>query len=155
MDSALANDYPKRRLAYCLFGDRAAGEEPIRHMEPQHIVLMKMPRFLKETLARALAPVASVRVVGELADWSELPAVLDRTDIQWVVASLPPDEPLPEAANLVLSRQPSLRLLNVAADGGHVTLNWIEPHQLSIDEFSMNDLISLLTHSTPAQARSD
>ncbi len=123
-------------------------------MEPQRIILMKMPRFLKEMLARALATVSSVRVVGELADWSELPAVLSRTDIQWVVASLPPNEQLPEAANLVLTRYPNIRILNVATDGGHVTLNWIEPHQQLIDEFSMNDLISLLTHPTQADARS-
>jgi hypothetical protein len=122
-------------------------------MESQQIILMRMSRFLKEMLERGLATLPGIRIVDEVPDWAGLPAAIQQTGAQWVIVSLPPGDEMPEAANLVLAKHPAIRILNVAADGGHVTLKWIEPHEQSIDEFSMNELLMLLTNPTQAGAR--
>ena len=114
-------------------------------MEPQRIILTQIPRFLKEMLERAFTNVPEVHIVGEISDWARLPAALKQTEAQWIIVSLPSSEPLPEAAGALLARHPAIRMLNLATDGGHVTLKWLEPHEQAIDEFSMDELITLLT----------
>ena len=118
-------------------------------MEPQRIILTQIPRFLKEMLERALTDIPGVSIVGEITDWARLPAAIKQTEAQWVIVSLPSGEPMPEAADALLARHPAIRMLNMATDGGHVTLKWLEPHEQSIDELSMEELITLFRSADP------
>ena len=113
-------------------------------MEPQRILLANVPRFLDEMLKRALANVPGLQIVGEVADWATLPSAIKQTGAQWVIASLPSGHPMSQVANELLTAHPAIRLLNVATDGGPITMQWIEPHEQAIDEFSLNELTALL-----------
>lgn len=124
-------------------------------MEPQRIILANVPRFLDETLKRALVNVPGLRIVGEVADWAMLPSAIRQTGAQWIIVSLPSGPSMSQAANELLAVHPTIRLLNIATDGGHTTLQWVEPHEQAIDDFSMGELIALLTSEPSAgmQAR--
>jgi len=115
-------------------------------MEPQRIILANVPRFLEEMLKRALANVPGLQIVGEVADWMTLPLAIKQTDAQWIIVSWPSGHPKLQTANELLAAHPTIRLLNIATDGGHITMQWVEPHKQAIDEFSLNDLITLLTN---------
>jgi hypothetical protein len=119
-------------------------------MEPQRIILVNVPRFLVETLQRALANVSGLQIVGQVADWAMLPAVIQQTGAQWVIASLPSGRETSQAVETLLTAYPAIRLLNVATDGGHITLQWVEPRAQTIDDFSMRELVALLTSQPPA-----
>jgi hypothetical protein len=118
-------------------------------MEPQRIILANVPRFLVETLQRALANVSGLQIVGQVADWAMLPAVIQQTGAQWVIASLPSGRETSQAVETLLTAYPAIRLLNVATDGGHITLQWVEPRAQTIDDFSMRELVALLTSQPP------
>ncbi len=115
-------------------------------MEPQRIILANVPRLLVETLQRALADVSGLQIVGEFSDWAMVPAAIQQTGAQWVIVSLPSDPETSQAVEALLTAYPAIRLLNVATDGGHITTQWIEPHEQTIDEFSLAELIDLLTN---------
>jgi hypothetical protein len=118
-------------------------------MELQRIILAGVPRFLVETLQRALADVAGLQIVDEIADWALLPAAIQRTGAQWVIVSLPSNHETSQAVEGLLTAHPAIRLLNVATDGGHITLQWLEPHEQTIDDFSVPELVALLTSRPP------
>jgi DNA-binding NarL/FixJ family response regulator len=119
-------------------------------MEPQRILLANVPRFLDETLQRALANVPGLQIVGEVDDWTLVPSAIRQTDAQWIIVSLPSGTPMSQAGKELLAAYPTVRLLNVATDGGHITLQWVEPHEQTIDDFSMRELVALLTSPPPA-----
>ena len=118
-------------------------------MEPQRIILANVPRFLVETLQRALANVSGLQIVGEVADWAMLPSAIQHTGAQWVIISLPSCRETSQAVETLLTAYPAIRLLNVATDGGHITLQWVEPRVQTIDDFSMRELVALLTSQPP------
>ena len=113
-------------------------------MEPHQIILAHVPRFLRETLERAFAKVPGLRIVDEVPDLSQVTNVIAQTGAQWVIVSLPPEDQLSSVADRLLAAHPSTRLVNIAADGSHVTMQWLEPRQRTLDEFSMSELIALL-----------
>ena len=113
-------------------------------MEPRRIILAHVPRFLREMLERAFAKVPGLQIVDAVADLSQVANAIARTDAHWVIVSLPPEGPLSTEVNRLLAAHPATRLVNVATDGSHVTLQWLEPHKQSLDEFSLGELIALL-----------
>jgi len=118
-------------------------------MESQRIILANVPRFLDEALKRALANISSLQIVGEVVDWAMLPSAIQRTGAQWVIVSLPSDRETSQAVEALLAAYPAIRVLNVATDGGHITLRWVEPRAETIDDFSMGELVALLTSPPP------
>ncbi len=119
-------------------------------MEPQRIILVSVPRLLNEVLRRALSNATGLSIVGEVNDWSELPAAISRTDAHWIIVSHLPGTPTTQAVDTLLASHPGIRALNVASDSGHLTLRWLEPHERDLDEFSLEELIALLTNSSQA-----
>ncbi len=113
-------------------------------MESHQIVLAHVPRFLREMLQRAFEKAPGIRIVDEVTDLAQLPAALDRTGARWVIVSLPPDGTLANGVDRLLAAHPAVRLMNVATDGSHVTMQWVEPHQQTLDDLSMSELIALL-----------
>ncbi len=118
-------------------------------MEPQRILLVNLPRFLAEMLRRALADVSGLQIAGEVSDWAQLPSAIQQTGAQWIIASLPSGQDTAHAVEVLLALFPAIRLLNVATDGGHITIQWVEPHAQTIDDFSMHELVALLTSQPP------
>ncbi len=118
-------------------------------MEPQRIILANVPRFLVETLRRALANVSGLQIVGEVADWALLSSAIRQTGAEWVIVSRPSDHETAQAVEGLLTAHPAIRVLNVATDGGHITLRWVEPRAQTIDDFSMGELVALLTSPPP------
>ena len=114
-------------------------------MESQRVILANVPPLLNEMLERAFVNVPGLRIVAEVADWAILPAVIQRTGASWVIVSVPSGPHISKLAEELLTSRPTIRLLNVATDGGHITLQWVEPRARTLDEFSMGELISLLT----------
>ncbi len=118
-------------------------------MEPQRIILANVPRFLVETLQRALANVPGLQIVSEVADWLLLPSAIQQTGAQWVIVSRPSGRATSQAVERLLAAYPGIRVLTVATDGGHITLQWVEPRAQTIDDFSMEELVALLTSRPP------
>jgi hypothetical protein len=114
-------------------------------MEPRRIILAQVPRFLRETLERAFDKAPGIRIVAGGADLAQLAAALDRTGAQWVIVSLPPNGIVVNGIDRLLAAHPSVRLMNVASDGSHVTMQWVEPRQQTLDTLSMSELIELLS----------
>ncbi len=121
-------------------------------MEPERIILVNVPRFLDEALQRAFAPVSDLQIIDRISDWTKLSEVLQRTPADWIIAALPTDPETKQAVEALLAAHPALRLLNVASDGSHITLQWVEPRAQTIDDFSLGELVSLLTKQPPGHA---
>ncbi len=129
---------------------RHPSERHVSFREPQRIILAEVPRFLVETLQGALTNVPDLQIVGEVVDWTLLSSAIQQTGAQWVIVSRPSDHETSQAVDGLLTAHPAIRVLHVATDGGHIMLRWVEPHAQTIDDFSMKELVALLTSPLPA-----
>ncbi len=122
-------------------------------MEPRRIILADVPRFLREMLKRAFEQAPGLWVVGEVADLTRLSSAIERTGAQWVVVSLPPDGKMPAMVEPLLAAHSSVRVLGVANGGSQVKMHWVEPHEQTLDDLSLDELIAVLLADSPGQVK--
>jgi hypothetical protein len=102
-------------------------------------------------LSRVIDKAPGLQVVAELQDLSKYPDVVRQTGADWTILLLDPDEQVPEIVEQVLNQQPSMRLLVMAVDGSQVRMRWIEPHEISLDDKSLDDLLTILRRDVVEQ----
>lgn len=122
-------------------------------MEPHRIILAGVPRFLREMLARAFEQAPGLWVVGEVAEMSQLSSAIERTGAQWIVVSLPPDGKMPPTITPLLAAHPSVRVLGVTNDGSQIKMQWVEPHEQTLESLSLDELIAILLADNPGQVK--
>ena len=122
-------------------------------MEPRRIILADVPRFLREMLKRAFEQAPGLWVVGEVADPSRSASAVERTGAQRIVVALPPDGKMPGMVGPLLAAHPSVRVLAVTNDGSQIKMQWVEPHEQTLDDLSLDELIAVLLADSPGQVR--
>ena len=122
-------------------------------MEPRRIILADMPRFLREMLKRAFEQAPGLCVAGEVADLSHLSSAIERIGAQWIVVSLPPDGKMPAVVEPLLAAHPTVRVLAVTNDGSQIKMQWVEPHEQTLESLSLDELIAVLLADNPGQVK--
>jgi DNA-binding NarL/FixJ family response regulator len=120
-------------------------------MPEQRIVLANSSRLLREMLKRILFKSDKLEVVREVTDQKELPSVIEHTNPQWVIISLPFDNGVPAWVDGFMANHPSVRFMALATDGSKIKMKWLEVHEQELDDLSLNDLIQLLENKSIGQ----
>lgn len=113
-------------------------------MHEQRIVLANGSRLMREMLKRILFKSNRLEVVREVIDQKDLPAVIEHTQPEWVILSLPFDNGVPAWVDGFMAAHPSVRFMALAADGSRVKVKWLEVHEQELNGLSLNDLIKIL-----------
>jgi hypothetical protein len=91
------------------------------NLHPRRIILADGSRFLRDILRKVIEKTPGLQVVGEVSDFSNLPATLRQTNAEWIVFSLPPHLHIPHELKAALLKEfPSVRILDFYTDGSQV-----------------------------------
>jgi DNA-binding NarL/FixJ family response regulator len=113
-------------------------------MSEQRIILANSSRLLREMLNRILLKAEHLKVVQEVTDHNDLPAIIEQREAEWILMSLPVDGQLPEWTKTFLRDHPRMRIMTFAPDGSWVRMKWLEIHEERLTDLSLQDLIHIL-----------
>jgi hypothetical protein len=112
--------------------------------------LLDNSRLVRDLLRRVIDKAPGLQIVAEVDDLSDYPDVACQTRADWTILLLDPDEEVPEIVEQAINYQNSMRLLVMAVDGSQVRMRWIEPHEQSLDNKNLEDLLTILRRDGPA-----
>jgi len=110
----------------------------------QRIILANGSRLLREMLNRILLKTEHLDVVQEVTDHENLPYAIEQQEAEWVIISLPDNNPAPEWIDAYMRQHPYVRFLTVSADGSLIKMKWLESHEEDLSDLSLKELINIL-----------
>lgn len=113
-------------------------------MKKKSIILVDNSPLVSGMLRRVIDDVGDLEIVAEVEDISQYPAIAKQMQAGWTILLIDPDEEVPQIVEQVLSRQPAMRLLVMSVDGSQVRMKWIEPHEISLNDRSLEELLGIL-----------
>lgn len=120
-------------------------------MAEQRIVLANTSRLLRDMLRRIIDQTSDLELLREITDQRELPAVIENSDPQWVILSLPYDNEIPPWVDSYITQHPSVRFMAIASDASKIKVKWLEIHEQELDGITLHELLRVLQNkpSTP------
>ncbi len=110
----------------------------------RRIILANEPRLFRQMLERAIKGALGLQVIGEVARSDDLVRILEHTDVQWVIMTLPSNGKIPQMAEYLLHKHPSLNILAVAPDGRNSVKKSMGSHEEIFRNLSLDELIAIL-----------
>jgi DNA-binding NarL/FixJ family response regulator len=118
-----------------------------RLLKRTYLLLVDLPRMLREIVTDALSNAEDIVVVGEIASDALLVAAAER-DVDYVVIGHE-DEPL--VAELLRAR-PSMKVIAIIAHGEDAALYELQPQRVPLGELSRERLVAVI-RETASSAR--
>jgi DNA-binding NarL/FixJ family response regulator len=117
------------------------------------VLLIDMPRLLRDMLARAIDAQPDMHVVGQEAHPAAIERAVRDTEPEFVVVGLERAE-LPVEARLFLRRRATPRLLGIEAFDGRAFLYELQPERERVGESSItpDELVSAIRAAAGAAA---
>jgi hypothetical protein len=114
-------------------------------MQSRRAILVDGSRLTRELVKRVIERNAGFEVVKELGDVREIPAAVTETNVEWVFVTLASNQEIPEhlKAELFL-RHPTLRIVGLWVDGGHVNVEWLGRQHKDLTGLTFDELTHLL-----------
>ena len=119
-------------------------------MSEQQIVLANTSRLLRDMLKRIIDQTSDLKLLGEITDQRDLQSVIENSDPQWVILSLPYDNDIPAWVEGYLAQHPSVRFMAISSDGSKIKVKWLEIHEQALDGITLHDLHSILQNRSSA-----
>jgi DNA-binding NarL/FixJ family response regulator len=110
-------------------------------VEPSRIVLVDMPRILREIIERAVADEPDMEIVDSEAGNMPLREAIEASEPDFVIAGA--DYDFGEVAR-VLDERPRLRVLAVAGDGREAFLYELRPTRTPLGEVSPRTIVEAI-----------
>ena len=107
------------------------------------IILVDGSRLLIEMLNRVFLKTEHLDVV-RVADHNHLPSAIEEQESEWVIVSLPVDEPEPDWIDTYMRQHPHARFLTMSADGSLIKMKWVESKEEDLSDISLPELIHIL-----------
>jgi DNA-binding NarL/FixJ family response regulator len=104
------------------------------------ILLVDMPRLVREMIASAVAEVDDMRVVGAVSDRLELADAVRRVRPTFVVLGLDGDD-LPAGCLQLFDEHPKLKVLGIESDAGRAYLYELRPEKRPLGAISPADAV--------------
>jgi DNA-binding NarL/FixJ family response regulator len=115
-------------------------------MAPTRILLIDMPRMLREIIESTLASEPDMDVVGAVAVEEALAATVDGADADVIVVGAAARE-LVDRCRRVMATRPLVKVLAVASDARSATLYELEPATHALGELSPRELADAIRRS--------
>jgi DNA-binding NarL/FixJ family response regulator len=116
-------------------------------MPEQRIVLASASRLVRDMLKRILDRSNTLTIIREVTDQKELPSVLEQTNPEWVIMSLPYDDRVPTWVDAFMASHPSIRFMGLAMDGSKIKVKWLEVHEQELNSLSLHELMQILENN--------
>jgi chemotaxis response regulator CheB len=94
-------------------------------MEKQiRVLVANNPRLMRELILTTFADQPDIEIVGEVADESDIPEIVDRTEPDFLVISQESLGKRPLICDVVLHRHPALKIIAVASEHNYSVHYW-------------------------------
>jgi DNA-binding NarL/FixJ family response regulator len=121
-------------------------------LEPIRILLVDMPRMLREIVSETVSNQPDMRVVAERAEHSSMPSAASESGAQVViVGSDGPD--VEDGCERFALQRPDVGVLALSADGRQTVLYELRPHRVSLGDLSPQQLTAAIRRAVQARAR--
>ena len=111
-------------------------------LEQTRVVLIGMPRMLREIVREVISAEPDLAIVGEFDDQYAARLAIDAQAAAVVITAL--EEASPIDFGHLLSEHPHLRVLSLSADGSESFLCELRPHEQTLGELSPNELLGVI-----------
>ena len=119
-------------------------------MEPIKIVLVDMPRMLREIVSQVVAAQPDMEIVRELEAPTRLTQAVDGIGAEFVIAG--GDALTPDDVDALLETHPRMKVLAVAGDGRDAFLYELRPQRVPLGEVSPHTLLEAIRAASWARA---
>jgi DNA-binding NarL/FixJ family response regulator len=106
------------------------------------VLIVDMPRMLREIVRRSVEADGDFVVVGELDDMATVVEAAEHTDAQFVLADLGVTEPA--GVERLLEVLPQVKVLGIARDGRQGFLYELRPQRIPLGELSPETLLDVM-----------
>ena len=120
-------------------------------MQEIRVVLAGMPRMLREIVCALVREQPDMLIVAESETTNDLYALARFTRADVLILGAEGNE-LPAIGRRVVNRVPHLKVLAVGAEGRHVWLYELRPHEQLIGEISPEQLVAAIRDAMRVQA---
>lgn len=110
-------------------------------MPPTRIVLIDMPRMLRDIVKELVLAQPDMQIVGEYEADTSLGAAVERTEAEFVISGVPTDE---AGAGALLGERPHVKVLAVEADARQTFLWELRPQKVALGEISPRTLLGAI-----------
>ncbi|MEZ4771103.1 MAG: hypothetical protein R2844_22125 [Caldilineales bacterium] len=114
------------------------------------IILVNGSRFLRDMLERVFRKHPDFEIAGVAHDVVALETLLCTTEADWFVVTAKPSDDISQEVRQLRVRFPETRILVIAPDGSEVSINWLEPREVSRnltpERAPLNELLSMMRH---------
>ncbi|MDQ3005048.1 MAG: hypothetical protein M3R47_06645 [Chloroflexota bacterium] len=110
----------------------------------QRIILVHGSRLLADMLHHVICKADHLEIVREVNWYAELPAVIEGTDADWVLMSLPFDTSFPTWVDDYIATHPYIQFLSIFVGSGRVGLKSLGSPEEQLEDPSLEDLIHIL-----------
>ena len=117
-------------------------------MEPIGVVLLDMPRLLREIVKSVLRLEPDVALLGEFPASADLIETVQSTGARFVITDT--RTAACDQVPRLLCAEPRVRVLGVANDGLESDLYELRPHRIRLGEVSPESLLQTIRAGTPA-----
>lgn len=108
------------------------------------IVLAVQSQLLREMLARVFARLEDFIVVNQLDNLEQLSTVIKKTETDWVLIFTTHDQTKQSWIDDFIQTHPTVCFVDIAVDRDDVTFNWLNNHDVSFSNLSLEEFISIL-----------
>ena len=120
-------------------------------MKEQTIILLNGTTIARELFKKVIAKTPGLRIIADVEDTLRFPEVANQIDADWTLMILSPGEQVPEAVNQVIEQDSTLHLMTIVADGSRVQMKWMEPHEITLNEKNLKEILQILIENKPNQ----
>lgn len=114
-------------------------------MNTKKVVLVNNSLLMEGILKKVIGKTQGLEFAAGIENLEDLSESILDTNADLVIVLLPPDEPVPERLKNLINEHSSTRFLLMGMDGSRARLRWNEPHELSLNEMSLQELLLMLT----------
>ena len=118
-------------------------------MKTKKVVLVNTSRLMHDFLEKFITKTAGLDFAAQIGDLESLPQAITSTGADLAIVLLPPGEQVPQALKEIIGRYSSTRFLLMGSDGSQARLHWNEPHEVPVDELSVQELKDMLRANQP------
>jgi DNA-binding NarL/FixJ family response regulator len=121
-------------------------------MQLRQVILANEPRLLRSLFHRALGKIPALEVAGEVNNLAGLPAVLDSTEVHWVIVALSVEGGIPHVVESLLVQYPATGVVGIAMDGSLVEIQYAGQPKSTASGWSLDELVAALCRQQPLLA---
>lgn len=111
--------------------------------QKKRIILANDTYFFRDAFRRVLEKRPDLEIICEVKDPADLTSVVQKTDPDWIIISLPGNGKISEPVERLLIEYPNIHILAVSIDGSRIRVEWMEHKEEEAENLSLEDFIEI------------